>query len=206
MNIYIENYDSSGMMPREERRYQHTAGRRLLKTALFRMGISLDLDFISEEENLIFEHGPSGKPFLRDLPDVHFNISHTKGLVVCAVGTASVGIDAEQIRSYPKSVLRKMTEKERLYIAQAKSPDEAFMRVWTMKEAMIKLTGEGLSAFSKTECVPGESLYVWNERAVCNEIAEGAGMPHLRCRQMIWQGRYVITAIESTNKNQDCIF
>lgn len=183
MSIYIENYDSSGMMPREESRYQHTAGRRLLKTALLRMGISIDLDFLSADENLIFEYGPSGKPFLSDLPDVHFNISHTKGLIVCAVGTAPVGIDTERIRPYPQSVLRKMTEKECLYIKQSDTPDEAFMRVWTMKEAMIKLTGEGLSALEKTECVP-----------------LSGGRPGIHCRQMLWQGQYVITAVENINK------
>ena len=185
MNIYIANYDSSGMTAGEESRYQHDAGRRLLKTALLRDGISTD--FLSKEDSLVFAYGTSGKPFLRELPDAHFNISHTKGLVVCAVSQVPVGIDVEKIKPYPKSVLRKMTEKEVLYIKQSDSPDEAFMRVWTMKEAMIKLTGEGLQAFSKTECVPGKT-------------------PNIRCRQMLWQGQYVITAVENTNKNQDCIF
>lgn len=202
MNIYIANYDSNGMLPREESRYQHATGRLLLQTALLRAGISRE--FLSKEESMIFAYGPSGKPFLRELPDVHFNISHTKGLVVCAVSTSPVGIDAEKIRPYPKSVLRKMTEKERTYVQQSHSPDEAFMRVWTMKEAMIKLTGEGLSALEKTECVPGKVL--------CSGVAVSGGTPvydgmsDIHCRQMIWQGQYVITAVENTNKKQDCIF
>lgn len=95
-----------------------------------------------------------------------------------AIGTASLGIDAEKIRPYPGSVLRKMTEEERVYIQSAGDQDEAFMRVWTMKEAMIKLTGEGLAAFAAAKCVPGKPL---------------SGMT---CRQMLWQGQYVITAIE----------
>ena len=208
MNIYIANYDSSGMTAREESRYQHAAGRRLLKTALLRAGISMDV--LSKEESLIFAYGASGKPFLRELPDVHFNISHTKGMVVCAVSQVPVGIDAEKIKPYPKSVLRKMTEKERSYIEESDSPDKAFMRVWTMKEAMIKLTGEGLAALTKTECVPGEVLCsdmavsggtsVSGEKTVCNSVSD------FHCRQMIWQGQYVITAVENTNKNQDCIF
>lgn len=71
-----------------------------------------------------------------------------------------------------------MTEEERVYIQSAGDQDEAFMRVWTMKEAMIKLTGEGLAAFAAAKCVPGKPL---------------SGMT---CRQMLWQGQYVITAIE----------
>lgn len=45
------------------------------------------------------------------------------------------------------------------------------MRVWTMKEAMIKLTGEGLAAFERTECVPGEVLHMYSKRTVCDEAA-----------------------------------
>ncbi len=115
---------------------------------------------------------------MRELPNIQFNISHTKGLVVCAIGTASLRIDAEKIRPYPGSVLRKMTEEERVYIQSAGDQDEAFMRVWTMKEAMIKLTGEGLAAFCSCKMCSGKPL---------------SGMT---CRQMLWQGQYVITAIE----------
>ena len=89
-------------------------GRQLLQTALSREGIPGD---ISDENGLCaLTYGPYGKPFLRELPNIQFNISHTKGLVVCAIGTASLGIDAEKIRPYPGSVLRKMTEEERVYI------------------------------------------------------------------------------------------
>ena len=176
MKIYIANYDIGSMTPGQESRHQHMLGRQLLQTALSREGIPGD---ISDENGLCaLTYGPYGKPFLRELPNIQFNISHTKGLVVCAIGTASLGIDAEKIRHYPGSVLRKMTEEERVYIQSAGDQDEAFMRVWTMKKAMIKLTGEGLAAFAAAKCVPGKPL---------------SGMT---CRQMLWQGQYVITAIE----------
>ena len=77
MNIYFANYDRNGMTAVEESKYQHAVGRQLLKTALLRAGVSKD--FLSKEESLIFAYGPSGKPFFHDLPDVHFNISHTGG-------------------------------------------------------------------------------------------------------------------------------
>ncbi len=173
------------MSPREESRYQHSAGRRLLQTALLQEGMIIDVS--DEKDEGLFAYGSLGKPYLREWPDIHFNISHTKGLAVCAVGRTSVGIDAEKIKPYPKSVLRKMTEAECCYIRNSERSNEAFMRVWTMKEAMIKLTGEGLAAFSGTECVPGRTI------------------PGIVCRQMIWQGQYVITAVEKMNENQDCI-
>lgn len=72
-----------------------------------------------------------------------------------------------------------MTEEERVYIQSAGDQDEAFMRVWTMKEAMIKLTGEGLAAFAAAKCVPGKPLSRDDMSVRCS-----------------WQGQYVITAIE----------
>ena len=125
---------------------------------------------------------------------------------MCAVGNAPIGIDAEKIRPYPQSVLRKMTDRERLYIQGSDRPDEAFMRVWTMKEALIKLTGEGLAAFERTECVPGEALHAYSKRSGCDEAAVSGELSGIHCRQLVWQGQYVITAVESANKNQDCIF
>ena len=114
MKIYIANYDIGSMTPRQEGSHQHMMGRQLLQTALLRESIPVD---VSDEKGLCaLAYGPFGKPFLRELPNIHFNISHTKGLVVCAIGMTSVGIDAEKIKPYPKSVLRKMTEEERCYI------------------------------------------------------------------------------------------
>ena len=174
MTIYYVNYDSEGMTTGEEAEKQHTLGRELLAFALHQEGLAVS----GSLENQL-AYGPSGKPCLRGLPDVHFNISHTKGLVACAMSQKPVGIDVERIKPYPKSVLRKMTERERFYIQHAVNPDEAFMRVWTIKEAVIKRTGEGLAAFFKTEYV-------------LEDFKENQGF-----RQMLWQGQYVITALES---------
>ncbi len=175
MQIYLESYDREifqNKMPEND--YQHEAGWQLVQFALsesFGMKISKDEAWLN--------FGEAGKPYLSNRPDIHFNLSHTSGLVTCVVGSRPVGIDAEKIRSFPWAVLRKLTEKERIYILSSEKQDEAFMRVWTMKEACIKLTGEGLAAFERTECIPGQPL------------------PGIRYRQFIWQGMYVVTAMET---------
>ena len=56
------------------------------------------------------------------------------------------------------------------------------MRVWTMKEAMIKLTGDGLAAFERTECVPGEVLHMYSKRTVCDEAAASGALSDIHCR------------------------
>ena len=34
-----------------------------------------------------------GKPFFPGRPDLHFNVSHSGGLALCGVGSASLGVD-----------------------------------------------------------------------------------------------------------------
>lgn len=177
MQIHLENYDCSMFSElKAESSYQHEAGMRLLMDALQK-----DFALQIEKENIVREK--SGKPYISGYSDIQFNITHTAGLIGCVTGCHPVGIDAEQIRPFPKAILRKMTEGENAYIASAENPDEAFMRVWTMKEAYIKLTGKGLAAFSEAECIPGREL-------------DG-----IECQQMIWQGKYVVTVMERSKSN-----
>ena len=41
------------------------------------------------------ETGEKGKPFFPDYPKIHFNLSHCKYAVACALDSAPVGVDAE---------------------------------------------------------------------------------------------------------------
>ena len=77
------------------------------------------------------------------------SISHSGRLVYVAVADVPVGIDVEEIaRIRPKQVKRLadshfFTEEERKRLRVANV--EGFLRVWTMKEAMTKLTGVPLA-------------------------------------------------------------
>ena len=86
---------------------------------------------------------PNGKPRLREYPELHFSLSHTDGAAACIVASRPVGIDIEHILDVEFDVIRHvMNEKEQAIIAREGMV--AFYRFWTMKEALLKLTGEGL--------------------------------------------------------------
>ena len=98
-------------------------------------------------ENPLFEYGPHGKPFIVGHPEIHFSLSHCREAVACAVSDRPVGIDVESVQRYRESLAQyTMNEQEQQQIAAAERPDVAFIRLWTMKEARLKLTGEGSRA------------------------------------------------------------
>lgn len=115
----------------------------LLRYALFReYGIT---------EAPVFVFGDHEKPFLRDHPEIHFNLSHCKTAVCCIVSDSSTAIDINEARSVSDGVIRRVcSEKEQKEISLSADPLLCFMGYWTRKECYSKLTGEGMSMdFSK---------------------------------------------------------
>lgn len=106
--------------------------------------------------------GEHGKPVLEGYSDIHFNLSHCQEAVACVVSTHPVGIDIEMVDSYDEALLpTTMNEKEQQMILESSHPESTFIRFWTMKESLLKLTGEGItdnlpSVLSKLEAT-GES-------------------------------------------------
>lgn len=126
-------------------RYTHELGRRqgLLAYQLLCQGLRKDFGI---EGFPRFAYGEHGKPYLADYPALHFNLSHCKTAVACAISTNPVGVDIETFRPVRESVVRyAMSEAEAQRILQAARPERAFTILWTQKEALVKLTGEGLN-------------------------------------------------------------
>ena len=131
--------------------FKHELGQRqcvlaylVLKKALFKeYGIG---------ENVTFDYGEHGKPVLVEYPTIHFNLSHCREAVACVVSDHPVGIDVESVRRPLRESLVRyaMSEEEQHTIFSAEDPELEFTRLWTMKEARLKLTGEGLAHRLKT--------------------------------------------------------
>lgn len=88
---------------------------------------------------------PKGKPYFVG-SDWHFSVSHTKKHVFCALSRRNIGIDAEEAdRNICLKIAEKILSREeyRRYEAAADKRD-ALLRLWVLKEAQGKLTGEGI--------------------------------------------------------------
>ena len=117
----------------------HEVGRQLL-AQLYQQATGENLPPIAVTAN--------GKPYFPD-SDWHFSISHTDHFVFCALSEFNIGLDAEEKgRKVTPAMLEKFTsdaEKSRL----GADPQDAFLRLWVLKEAQSKLTGRGMGNWLK---------------------------------------------------------
>jgi len=123
----------------------------LLKKAL--------LEEYNIDESPIFGFTESGKPFLVEHPDIHFNFSHCKKAAVCMVDSVPVGVDVEQIRPYRESLARHTMNDEEMSVILSGDPGTEFIRLWTMKEAYLKLKGIGIRADMRDVLRQDEALF-----------------------------------------------
>ena len=113
-----------------------------------------------------------GKPFFEH--GKHFSISHSGKFAVLAVSEGNIGIDIETKVSSDERVARRcFTEEEQAF---AKLSTENFLRIWTAKEAVLKLFGTGFSFSPKNFSVlPFDDSHEINGRKIdffCGNINE----------------------------------
>ena len=88
---------------------------------------------------------PKGKPYIKSVPDVHFSLSHSGGMAMCALHDSPVGADIEQRRSVGAGVAERiMTAEELCLYTEAPDRQLFFFQIWTLKEAFVKYRGTGL--------------------------------------------------------------
>lgn len=124
-------------------RYRHWQDRQgrliarlLLIAALRDAGLPTSLDALTWNE--------FGRPCL-PVPGA-FSIAHSGGRVLCAwADRGGVGVDVEQVRPVqPGDYVDLLSADEKAGIAGAADPSQAFLRLWTVKEAVAKAAGLGL--------------------------------------------------------------
>ena len=143
------NFEAALPLLSEQRRelalkFRYELGRKTCAAAylLLREGLKKEYGIT---EPPVFEYGEHGKPMIAGHPEIHFNLSHCREAVLCVVSDRPVGCDVESIREFHESLVRyTMNDVEVRQIEQAPRPDVEFIRLWTMKEAVLKLSGEGI--------------------------------------------------------------
>ncbi len=105
--------------PADYSKYQRTLADEILKQQFkHKFGIAFDRNKVIK--------GSYGKPCWPGEDKAYFNISNTKGFLVCALSDTEVGVDAEKIHAIRMSVVRRCcTPEEIAYIAGGTESMEA---------------------------------------------------------------------------------
>ena len=177
LNDDISHFDFEAALPllSDQRReqalkFKHEQGRKTCAAAYLLLCEGLHKEY-GLTDKPVFEYGEHGKPFIVGHPEIHFNISHCREAVLCVVSDKPVGADVESIREYNESLVHyTMNDDEQALIYSSPRPDVAFIRLWTMKEAVLKLSGEGIRNDMKTVLTgyAGEIQTVETERYICS--------------------------------------
>jgi len=138
-------------------RNQHVVGRGMTRKLLAGLANPSPHDLHAssaiEPSQIVFSFTPYGKPFVvAPAPAIRpFNVAHTDSMVLFTHTTSgSIGVDVERISRKTDVALaeRYFAKPEVQYVLDHIDPDkqlQAFLRVWTLKEAFIKAIGTGLS-------------------------------------------------------------
>lgn len=129
-------------------------------------------------ETLEFAYSDRGKPRLitgNDQGKLEFNLSHSQGKALYAIALKRrVGIDLEKIRPMDGLSLAKRFFSQQEYLQLSKYPEsqqnQAFLQLWTAKEALIKATGTGLTELKNIEILWKNSTEIYLSKIVGDAV------------------------------------
>ena len=97
----------------------------------------------SDIQQPVFDYNEYGAPSIQGGP--YFSISHCKEGIAVAVDSQPIGIDIESVRPFKEALMHKtMNPAEQAAILSSDNPDWAFTRLWTQKEAVLKMQATGI--------------------------------------------------------------
>lgn len=93
--------------------------------------------------NFKIERTATGKPFFPNCDHLHFNLSHSGEYAACVLADHEVGVDIQKVQG--AAAVRRIAPRI-LHAGEAAYREEERMlyRIWTIKEAYVKATGEGI--------------------------------------------------------------
>lgn len=148
-DVFFNNYNKMSAYRRDKiDRYKNDSDKRLSLGA----GILLNMAFTDIGRPDLTEQitvKDNGRPFVNSGSGIDFNLSHSGQMAMCVIADHAVGCDIQQMKDTDgKVAMRCFSDAEREYVFAVRDEKEIcrrFYRIWVMKEAYTKLTGEGIS-------------------------------------------------------------
>ncbi len=148
---YVEKYMSA--------KIKKVAGQELVSGYLLNKYLGIDQD-----EQITYNEYKKPSPATGS---IFFNLSHSEDYVVLAISDCNVGVDVEKIGICHEATVKKIfstKQKEELSCLEGDAKNEAFFRMWTACEAMLKLKGTGFGEEWDKDVPPVENCRIYTER------------------------------------------
>ncbi len=127
-------------------------GEILAKTVIKK---TFGIDIAKQE----FAYAEYGKPYLINFPNVYFNISHSGEYIACTASDEPVGIDIQKIGEYNYDVAKRVCSgKELVQIENSSDKASEFTKLWTQKEAVLKMYGTGIASGDIKDCLDNHNV------------------------------------------------
>ncbi len=137
------------------------------------------------ERDAVLVYGRDEKPYLRDYPEIFFNLSHSGTMAMAVFADRETGCDVEKIGKADFRVARRFfAEKEREILEGTKEErerTELFYRLWVLKESFLKVTGKGIRMPMDEFCIHiGRQIRVEMGGKFCNYGFQEFSLPGYR--------------------------
>jgi 4'-phosphopantetheinyl transferase len=139
-------------------RFQQPADRSRYLAAHLSLRMILSRYLEIEANQIQYTHNPFGKPAVLN-SSLEFSLSHSAEVILIAVADGhSIGVDVERIRAdfdYQPIVSQYFSAREKSTLSSL-PPDrqrDMFYTLWTRKEAVLKMFGQGMSLLEHVEVI-----------------------------------------------------
>ncbi len=158
-NLFLHILSNEERVKAEKYRKYEDRVRYTISHAFLRLVLSTQLDVYAK--TLHFATSITGKPYIDSRYGLKFNLSHSYNYTLVASSQNEPGVDIEyhkQIKKLDDLVRFVMTKNElhSWYTLLQQNLTKSFYDWWTLKEALLKCIGEGITGeqFSKVQILP----------------------------------------------------
>lgn len=128
-----------------------------------RLLLAFVLDRYYSFSDFAVEYTDEGKPYLKE-NELYFNISHSNKYVLLSVSTSEIGCDVQIFSAYNERVAKRFYHKNELdFLSLSCNKDKDFIKLWVLKESILKNTGKGISG--------GLDTFDFSPYILCNDFS-----------------------------------
>jgi 4'-phosphopantetheinyl transferase len=125
-------------------------------------------------EKIKFNYERNGKPYIKNERGLHFNVSHSKDVAILGIHHSPIGVDVEFIddKCDVCSLMDFFMHEHEKQWAEKENTLHRFFSIWTLKEAILKKSGTGISEskFPPIEIEGDDSFFSDAGRLYCSII------------------------------------